>query len=100
MVALNEVKLELLTAIRHDSEAHANTHQSMRDVGEIRHRRIDDFLGAEAISDAKRTGAMTVGMYFIRGARMFGEFRWLITAIVLFVTLILSGGGGISLNIH
>ena len=100
MAAMEAMKNELLTAIHHDSEAHADTHQTMRDVGEIRHRRIDDFLGNEAISDARRTGAMTVGVYLVRAARLIGEFRWLIAVLVVLLSLILDGGASINLNVH
>ena len=100
MAAMEAMKNELLTAIHHDSEAHADTHQTMRDVGEIRHRRIDDFLGNEAISDAKRSGLMSAGSYAIRTARIVGEFRWLIAAVLVALALISDGGGSISLNLH
>ena len=85
------VKNELLTAIRAEDDRHEATHKAMRALGEERHRRIEDFLGKEALDDAKRTGMMTVGVGAIRVLRALNEFRWLLAILAVAIGLLLGG---------
>jgi hypothetical protein len=55
-VAMDSMKHELLEAIQRADQAHDVTHEAMRSLGEIRHRRIDDFLGREALTMPSAAG--------------------------------------------
>ena len=88
---IESVKNELLAAIRAEDDRHEATHKQMREIGELRHRRIDDFLGAEALDEAKRSGMMTVGVGAIRVLRTLNEFRWLLAIAAVAIGLLLGG---------
>jgi hypothetical protein len=88
--AMDTMKRELLTAIRSSDTVHEATHESMRNLGDVRHRRIDDFLGQEALDDAQRTGMVTAGVYTIRAFRILNEFRWLILGALLAAMVLLN----------
>jgi len=96
--AMTGMKHELLDAIKAESIKHDQTHSDMAHIGNERHRRIDDFLGAEAMSDAKRTGMMAVGIYTVRAFRFANEFRWLFAAVL--VTIWLALGAHIQIGIR
>jgi hypothetical protein len=97
--AMMLMKHELLTAIQSSDSEHDRTHELMRSVGDSRHRRIDDWLGQEALEDAQRTGMMTAGVYTLRVFRFVNEFRWLIVAVLAALVLALNGGAHLTLSV-
>ena len=93
------MKHELLIAIKASDEHHEHVHAAMREIGDQRHRRIDDFLGQEALDDAQRTGMMTAGVYTVRVFRFLNEFRWLLAALLL-GAIFLAGEGHIDVRLQ
>lgn len=88
---IEAVKNELLAAIRVESAGHDATHKAMREIGDLRHRRIEDFMGADALDEAKRTGMMAAGVVVVRVFRFLNEFRWVFAGLALLLGLLLGG---------
>ena len=97
LAAIASSEARLLVAIKAGDARHDVVHEAMRAAGVDRHRRIDDFIKADAEEDAMSAGRRAERSQIVATLRYLNEFRWIWLPLIVGL-LLLTNNVGLSLT--